>query len=219
MVLVDLLDKVVEDRESPLGAAQGVNVDGIAPDDGDRLRLIAERAHPPEPLPGPRGVAGELVRAGDEQLQRTLRGAIDGRCCITADEVVARRLPDQLAVGSPIGGDEGALHLIRQDDDVPVDQDWRGRHPVLARKWPERYAPALPAAGSAGEQPKLREKCIDVLTVRHRSWRGGIVQAVALLAPRSPHRVTPDLGPGRAVEAENQAQVALVARQVDPARR
>src|SRR5207247_10105598 len=90
---------------------QGGNVDGSAPDDGDRLRLIAERAHPPEPLPGPCGVAGELVRAGDEQLQRTLRGAIDDRCCITADEVVARCLPDQLAVGSPTGGDRKSTRL------------------------------------------------------------------------------------------------------------
>ena len=78
------------------------------------------------------------------------------------------------------GSYEGVLCLVDEKHDLTICKNGRGTDPMQAGKRSQAHLPAHVSCKIERHQPKVRKECINILSVRERSWRCTIIQGMAM---------------------------------------
>ena len=161
---------------------------------GDSVRGALTRIDFPEALM--KGLLAFLLFAG--------LGLINYRGRMAAFGFRPLGLPNDSTAVFIHGNDERVCTLIADQNQFVVDQHRRGAHAVNIIKRPQRQLPAFVAFKVVGQQTRVREKDINLLSIRDRRSRGRCVAVIDFVCTGPRGFFAPDDFAAAALEAKRQ---------------
>ena len=187
----------------------------VAGDDRARDHGRCHAGVRPQPGAALHGVSAEEAAAGRDDLRGLPRRRVEDRRRPGLGLLVPRHPPLHRARRQGQRDDLGPLELVEHQNQRRGGDDRRRGGALAVGERAHRLLPAHCAGRVVGHDAEVAEEDVDVLAVRDRGRRGGLVQAVRVFMARRCFLPLPQQTSGLSVEALGVEHTRVVRRQED----